>query len=324
MKKMILFLILLLLIGCERRTLIDPDLISLRLNINYTVAGIHPPGTTVWFFPHESSSGPIQFRTHDTVATVRLWPGAYSVLAINKTELDHSGINFRKMDDYYTAEVYGETRELPPAFIIPEYAAAIYEPDILTVDHIAELQITNDMEFTCKQPVLELKPQIVVPRVIMTVYIKGVKNLAQTGSYVLLNGIAQGYNFSTEITTAIPAAQLQELGNRSYNEGSTADGCVTASFNSFGTTSIQARSNSEISATLFLKLRNGTYFPAVSRVVTDKIVWDRSGGQALMYIYIGKGIDPGDEIITLPEVSDSGLDVNVDSWGKEIVIDIPI
>lgn len=296
-----------------------------QITIDWSKANINPNGASVWIFPHDGGK-PIVFLTNDTRDSVKLRRGKYSLLVFNETITEHQFIRFRGTNHYSTFEAYCKPTTVTGKYVKADSDPSASTPNLLASDHLDYLEITTEMIENNDRPQLNFTPKRVVSLVSITIHIQGVENAAKSGSAVSLSGIAEGVNLSTGKRSSSAVRHMAPLNNREFYPENPKSGTLSASFNTFGLTDMQTRGNGvENLISIYIKLRDGSSLPTIERNVTDKI--ERVEGVELKFkITMGAENLPEFELPDVPDanISGPGFDAEVEDWGEEENVDLPI
>lgn len=314
--------------SCDtRRELLEESKVWVRVSLDWEQAGISPEGASVWFFPQTQGGKPKVLLTNNTLDSISLPIGSYSVLVFNETINGHDYIAFRGTDSYNSFEAFAK-----PVTINGKYTRDGGEeivastPGILAAAHLDQFDITPEMSLPGQVSILEFSPKRLISTVSLTVHIKGMNNAASGGHAASLSGMASSVFLATETTSADPTVHYFTLNNRAFYPNSGDDGTMSATFYAFGLTNMLLTRAAETRnlLSLYFLLLDGSDHILTDIDVTDKIEIVEATTGLILYIELGQ---KGSPFITLPDVLDfgsSGFDVDVDQWGEQVTIDVPI
>lgn len=323
--------LLLLLSGCDtRREILDDESVWVRVNLDWKNADARPNGATVWFFPHRADLKPVALRTHETTDSIRLRMDNYSVLVFNETEKDHGGMHFRGIDRYETFEAYSVPVLQRNTPVVVDGETLVSAPDPLLVDQQDNLDITMNMIHADQRPLLKFAPQPKLYTLQLSVYIHGLDNVLPTASSATLSGLSGGLLLTGGDYSPERVTQQFAFNRLAWDPGSYQKGTLYARFLLFGIDGMTVRqgvaNNNKLK--LYLKLRDGSTF-TLERNVGD-LISRGSGSELALELHVGLGTSDKDPIIVVPDVpdkdpgADSGFDADVDDWGDEVIIEIPV
>ena len=300
---------LLMLTGCSRRDILDDYPVSgVEISLDWNgVTNKLPEGVRVIFYPKNAEGRKIDTYLSVKGGKVKVPPGRYSVVVYN---YDTETVQIRGEEAYETIEAFtGHCNGLG----IAGTEQLVWGPDPLYVVRIDDLKIENSEE----ELQLNWKPKLVV----------------KTYSFKLK---VQGLEYVSSIVGSIEGmSSCYDLGLGCGKAGDSPiyfAGEVTGSFTVFGTSEgVISRAGNAIKLTLaFVKTDNKVQKMEVD--ITEVIANSESGGSG--------GDDDGDEPfkeIELPvedEVKvdkpdssgggDGGFDGNVDGWGDDEEVILPV
>lgn len=336
-KRLVLYALLLLssalFEGCDTRRHIHQDeWVSVEFSIDWgnlakasKSGDVTPNGATVVFFP---TSGileePMFKQTNYTSDKVNLPVGRYNVIVFNETINGHDYIQFRGIDNYDTIEAYWETTRVKTEYSRANNDEMILDTeDLLLVDRVEQFEITyinSDQGDVMK---LNFLPVLVNRKMSVLAHIKGMVNTSRkTSSLLYIEGMALGYNLWSGAPTRDKSTHLMSLGNKTFYDGSTTDGTMSASFYTFGDAASETKADDDNIARLSFALRDGTTHPDIEINISDQL------NSASDLREINVEIGTGDPEISLPDADDlefvgSGMDAEVGDWGDDIIIDLP-
>lgn len=325
---LILFVGILLLIGllgsCDtRREILEEEGVWVRVEMDWSQSQLTSRnGASIWFFPRNGSK-PIVKLTHEEIDSVKLSRGDYSLIVFNETIYDHNYIAFRGVDKYETFEAYA--KPITPSNRYNKSSQSASSPDLLAIARVDRFSVTREATRGLR-PLIHVMPKQVINLVTVIVHVKGLDNVAASGSALSLGGLSDGVNLSTGRATTIPVTHLATLNAKTFNAGSFTEGTMTAQFNSFGLIKALDGTNSgQNIVTLYFRLRgklpNGSYDLQPMEInVTDIIYQSESEYKVVVEIK---------DKVVIPYVPDennpgSGFDADVEDWGPPIITEIPL
>jgi len=278
-----------LLSSCERDHLYyaSAEMAEVNLQIDWTKAGLKPNGATVFAYNEDGTLYKHFDPFSDPNGGVILLPlGRYKLVVMNDTpeELSEtmtftgegnvntllaSGVS----DKTKTAKLHAQTRGTEDEY-------CIMSPDTLAVGEYTDLVINNEMlEYYYDRPEgdavfpydhdVVITPQRVTSLSNIKVHVKGLK-YAKGTTMSFLRGTSGGYYLGRGEYSSEPVSYGFILNNRTFDEGSTTDGVISASFNTFGLRPITRAGDIRYYLDINFVLINGEEYP-MSFDVTDQI-----------------------------------------------------
>jgi hypothetical protein len=323
-----------LLAGCDtRRDIVDDHGVWVRLEADWTPAGMCPEGTSFYVFSQETGERTALLLTNEmnsdnvTLDSVKLHAGRYSLLVINETERLHDYLSFRGTERYLTAEAYANPLALPEGSRYARGVAAqasaathtaVAASEVLAAAHLDHFEVDYDMIRSYARPLLQFTPRRLNIVVEVIVHVQNIGSLhtgaQQAGS---LNNMAGGVFLATETPNNIPATHWFTL----TPDPDLNNGTLRATFATFG-----VLNNETNTIALYLLLRDGTEYTA-ARDVTAQLHRDGTTLETRLTVEIGLDM-PNDPLIILPDIptGDDGMfEVDVGGWDNNTDdIDIPI
>lgn len=294
-----------------------------RVNVDWSKAGIEPEGASFCFYPEREGMNPIRLETHTTLDSMKLRIDNYRVLVFNETANSHENIFFRGMDKYETVEACAQPIEVPDKYSKETEERAVTNLDILAVERLTDFEITDQMMEDDERPTLNFVPESRMHVVTLTIRAKGLENVSLGGSIGSLSGMTGAINLSQVEQDSDPVTHYFNFNDITFDEGSNTEGTMSATLSTFGPLRTVASKSENIKnvVTLYFKLRDGTEQTPIEYDITDLIDQAIEANDDLN-IEIGSG-----DIIEFPYVEDtggSGINVNVGDWGDETIIDTPV
>lgn len=335
-----LLTVFLLFLSCERRPLVDPEYsvnyAEVTVEFDWELAGMQPTGMTAIFYPTDGGT-PLIHKTGDVVSTVRLREGTYRVVGFNYSFDEFDGILFRGTETYETIEAYATPQKDVTTRGGTRVTGVTAHPDILAVDRIENLEITQEMIRQTTEMVrsrntrgavtlagtdtraaahVVLTPVRVVAPGYVKVHLKGLSYVRSARG--VMTGLSSSYFLGGGQASPESCTMVFDFGTPTYNEGAKADGTVEGSFTTFGllpedaATRSQGRYGLLFSATLADKEQTSfeQYFD-VTKLIRQEV-------DVNLNILLRLDIEIGEVEVPEVEPEDEGaFDVNVGDWGEE-------
>ncbi len=328
-----LLLFVVLFAGCDtRRQIFNEAWVSVEFSIDWenlakaSKSGeVTPNGATVVFYPTSGLLEEPMFKlTNFTEDKVNLPVGRYNIIVFNETINGHDYIQFTGTESYDTFEAYWETTRVKAEYSRADNDEMIMDTeDMLFVDRMEQFEITYANSDRGDVMTLNFAPELVNREMTVLAHIKGMANISKAKSSLLyVEGMALGYNMWSGTSTQDKTTHLMSLGNKSYYDGSSTDGTMSASFYTFGDAASETKADDDNIARLSFALQDGTTHPDIEINISDQLNSASDIGE--INIEIGNG----DSEISLPDVVDmevvgAGMDAEVGGWGEDIVIELP-
>lgn len=358
--------LLLTMSGCERRELIEEmyQTAKLRVAIDWSAASLDPQNdpegdlyrASVWLF---SKDGPIfngksykEYRLNSCLGgEIDVPVGHYSALVFNNSVSEFSScVGFRGTDRYETFEYYLRP-DARSSQLRNDLVASQLEPDILAVWRIDELEVTPDVVVFTRtrtktktkgnetaaatrtselaDALLNVQPTRLTHTSHVEVHVKQLRSVASAEGAI--QGLAGGVYLASGHVADEPITSPVTLTGHTYDAGSTVDGTLWGTFNTFGPLPDPTATYAlELSFTLTAPFNGSTTYPTppaapfrydiTQQVLLALPVDDPTVGLDFD-IQIGFGLTPDEEVITLPVVSTGsggGFSAVVEGWGEEV------
>lgn len=323
-----LILLCLIFSSCDTRWKIyDKFEVWVHVKIDWSNLSQRPNGTTIAFFPQTRTDlKPIFLITNSINDSIRLPEDTYSILVFNETLTGHDNLAFKGTTRYETFEAYIKPITTKVDYYIPEGEYLVASPSVLAIDRLENFRVTQAAILSKAKITLNFKPQKVLSSTILKVHIKGMNNVAKKGSMASISGLANGMNLSTGKLSTTPVTQVFTLNSKLFESGSTTNGTMSGSFICFGM--VEQGTGIQNTVSLYFRLRNETDLDRIERNVTGRIEIIEEELHTIYKVEIGLEA-PQDAIIVLPNVPDTekpgaGFDADVNDWGDEEVVDVPL
>lgn len=310
---------LLILPSCERDHLYyaSTEMAEVNVVIDWEKAGIKPNGATVYAYTED---GQLYKRfdpfSDPTNGKIQLPLGRYKLVVMNDTPeelsetmtfsgqgLWNSLLASGVKDVTKTAKLMAQTRS--------DDDYCIKSPDTLAVGRYMDLEIRDDMLqycydrptngglFTYERDVV-IQPKLVTSTLDIKVHVKGLK-YAKGTTMSFLRGSSAGYYMGRDEYATTPVCYGFILNNRTFDEGSSTDGTISASFNIFGMPEWAENETGKCFLDINFVMVNGDE-NTVSIDVTNQIKADLET-QVQVQVKMNLDLD-----VTLPEAVDQGDD----------------
>lgn len=314
--------------SCERRELTYYNEAEITLTADWSKADMQEEkdyGATLVIYPVGGGKPRIVLMGERDRTTIRLTEGHYDMVLFNRSFDDFNTIDFRGVESLETLEAYAKKVETRSGTRVITAA-----PDKLASAVIRDFEVTANMlgnyvpatsrgadaplcpEGTCR---IELAPLPLTYNVKVELRVKGINNLQR--ATCTLHGVP----LSVFLADGSPGAELglQEFqaGNTELDEGSLTEGTVNGTLNLFGLDEEQLHSITMKA----LLVDNKT---VVEQQITDLNVSKDTDDKNVVTLYLEATTEE-----PLPDVkpeggSDSGFGADVDEWGNEHQVEIPV
>lgn len=335
----LLYFLLLTLSSCERRELTYYEVSEINVMVDWSNSGLNeeeqPYGATTVFYPRGGGEPKI-FRMGDRSGeVVRLPMGVYDVVIFNRSFDDFGNISFRGTDSYHTLEAYArkvETRRDNASRT--ETRTIVGSPDELAAGTLEGFTVTEDMLGNYSQTTygrakslrtaentadentytIRLRPRKLTREVVAVLHIEGLNNIRV--ATCRLDGVAESVFLASGEVSAHTVTQEFSPSDIAYTPGSPFDGTLKGTFEVFG-----LRDSDDHHLHLDALLVDGK---TVHTGDYDEVqVEEKENGEGTVSLHVNVTTEK------IPDVkpeggSGSGFDVNVDGWGDDIGVDIPI
>ncbi len=320
--------IIVALISCHRRDIVDRSLISsdVLVSLDWSNMSETPSGMTLIFYPDDGSD-PIVIQSNSvSQSVVSLTCAEYNILAFNQIPSDFSTLSFTGLDSFDSASVYAATTSSSVAL---RSGATHHEPEELAASTYTEYSVTRDISSAQTKAdtlnhvdTLSLKPVVVVRHTQVRVNIEGHSYLQSTSAS--LSGMADGYNFSSQQSLSSTATHsLSDWSSEESDEGSTS-GVITTTFTSFGLTSWSTSTRNDYgwSGTIdmdMLLVDGSTVVSHTASLDNRVTVLDNTDHlSTTIFIELGFGSDSDDDPPSLPQVDSSSSSSDANSFNADV------
>lgn len=227
------------LVSCQREHLYysATNCATVKIGVDWSGTGLAPNGLSVFAYNEDGSL----YRRFDpfsdpTTAYVSLPTGKFNLVLMNDTPEEFAAtMDFKGMDRFDTfraCSVESRANEF------------IVSPDTLAVSVIRDVVVTPDMiDYFYEKPsdfvdentaaILSSAPRNVISNVNIRAHVKGLQ-YAKGTTISYLRGVSGGFYLGEEKNTDELVSHAFILNNRKFDEGSTTDGVISASFSTFG------------------------------------------------------------------------------------------
>ena len=336
-KQMVLMVVgFLMLTSCHYKDLYLEDIEEERAEIRVPVDWSRffetkPTGMTVMAFPDDEQGKPTVALSNDLAyADLPLSAGYYHVLVFNQSIDEFGSFHFEGMDKYSTACVkanplstkWDRSRTDEPIIRNPEWLAAGRLNHVVVTD---EMVSSVDSIFVTDT----VKPRDAIYTIHVRIHVKGIYNILS--AQASLDGMADGFVFSTHKPTATRRTQLLEHWTFTKNKDNPANGLLSAKIKSFGLPDGHQNLPAENVLQLTLLLVDNKTKLNYTFEVGDKFQRgkeDESSG-ILLPTADEENLDLSLSIDSkIPDVkpegssSGGGFDAKVDDWGDDIDINV--
>lgn len=324
-----------MLTSCHYKDLYDEDIDEEKAEVKVPVDWgeffeTKPTGMTVMAFPEDEHRPTVALSNDLESAEMPLSAGDYRVLVFNQSTDEFGSFHFEGMDKFSTAcikanelssEWYGNGMD----------KSIIVNPEWLAAGRLEHVSVTDEMVDSSDSIYVTdtVRPQDAIYRIYVHIHVKGIYNIRSARAS--LDGMADGYVFSTNKPTATRKTQLLEHWNIVQDKDNPANGVLSAKIRSFGLPDGHRNLPTENVLRLSLLLVDNKTRCDFTFEVGDKFKRgdeDEDNGIHLPTadeenLDLSLGIET-----TLPDVkpegssSGGGFDAKVDDWGDDIDIDV--
>ena len=316
-----------------------------------------PTGMSVWSYPKDGGS-PIKNQSNSVdQIDIALREGIYDIVVFNQIPSDFGTIGFRNTEDLSKFEVYAVDEVTSKWYVSkaesqenilrqPEkFAVIVYRDFEVTEDMVEETRISRykaKHETPGAETKIETKSHLtLIPRRVtydakINIRVKGIQNLRSVRAAV--SNMAEGYETNKNRGNIIPATHII---SESTKQGSYGDGLVTMTYTTFGL--MGDKDNPLYTSTNFEYWKGKLHLEVLlvdNKTVKEfdfdlddsivKIIERNAGdGTPLIELELLIDGDLGLPPIELPDVepeggSAGGFSAEVEDWGDEEIVDIPI
>ncbi len=322
---------------------------KVRVNVDWSeFKEDSPNGMTLFLYPANDASDPIQHITHTTThAVFELMPDNYTVMVHNQSAAEFGLVAFRDMGDPNTAWVYPTRRTsnwyspIDDEILVnnPEWLAFDREEAVVTPEMVdGGMDYDEDHDHSTARLVEEeegeegeegeangdetviatMVPQNVVYTLHVSVRIKGAHNFR--AARAAFSGLADGYYIGKEEYSSGKVTHMMDdwtLKERTTNTDGIQMATITSQITCFGLPT--GHSGVALDNTLRLSILLVDNETRVNRMFyVGNRIYQRTTNGSPLHLYLDLEMSG-----TLPDVdpatgdSESGFDVNVDDWGEE-------
>jgi hypothetical protein len=314
---------------------------------------------SVWFFPDDDSERlPYVMTTDEIVDSISLPPGRYHILAFNglleyspartvQNSASFQHIGFRGTERYETFEAFCRT----PLILSSRYSRApgdvsapMAAPEMLAADHYRDaatgdvLSLTTEMVDKDIRPTLNFVPVPIVAMLRVVVHVQNLISAAtiEGANIASVNGLAESVFLASGRKGTALVAHYFNINHRQFYENSETDGTLRGESLTFGLLEEEDGANVANMLGLYFTLRDGYPLPVMERDITGRLEEEEQIDgkiQLTFYVEVGTGVsgspndpDPPVELPTTPDTGGAGseFDVEIDSWGDNIIFDLDL
>lgn len=335
----LLFFLMLTLSSCERRELTYYEVSEIAVTADWSNSGLNEDeqqhGATTIFYPRDGGEPKI-FRMGDRSGeVVRLPMGVYDVVIFNRSFDDFGNISFRGTDSYHTLEACARKMETRRDNISrTETRTIVSSPDELAAGTLEGFTVTEDMLGNYSQTTygratpsraaenapdentytIRLRPKKLTREVVAVLHIEGLNNIRV--ATCRLDGVAESVFLASGEVAAHTVTQEFTPSDMAYAPGSPFDGTLKGTFEVFG---LRASGNHHLHLDALLVDGKTVYTDDYDRVKVE----EKENGEGTVSLHVNVTTEK------IPDVkpeggSGSGFEVDVDGWGEDIGVDIPI
>ncbi len=365
MRRLALYIIAILsTLACERRELEESfdDTAKIPVSIDWSLTDLDPTTDTenlyrasVYLFansgtPFDGASYKEYKLSNATYDEISVPMGEYSVVIFNNSTSEFSSnVDFRGKESYNDFEYYAKDDETRTQTTDESYKL---EPDILAAWRTESFTVTSDMVLLSRgvsstqstydatkaegdlTQLTEVQPERLSQSVIVRVYATNINSAASAAGKMI--GMSHSVKMASGSSSEEGASQSFAFESRVYDEGSTKNGYVEATFESLGMIDqVDGEYYVEVRFTLTEEYDYSLYYPALTESayrfnVTDQV--EAQADELTILILLGfdgaEGDGDGDgdddnDNIELPQLNISGGFLpNIGAWGDEIPVEI--
>lgn len=328
--------------SCYRRPLEEEYKATIPIGADWTKAELTPQNVTVLFYNQNTGNLVLehQFEHNDQriQSHVDLPVGIYTVVLFNEIREQVSGVGIRGYENFETLEAYAKPN--PNAITRGADGPIVHEPGILATVIVTDFEVTSDMVAYTRYSATRPPDEVLVPPVETLVDLIPERKVCQLQAFVHVDGInnarmpvlayihnmAEGYSFRKDQNITLPVSHQFTLDNRVYDVGSTQNGTITATINTFGvlgernTVNDQPEDKPIVFDMYFMLVDQERTIVNRTFDVTPAIGFSPENNGSIT-LDLGIGIEQ-----PLPEVipggtEDSGFGADLVDWG---IIDVPL
>lgn len=321
--------------SCTNKELSEkqPSTARVRVNTDWNnFSSIEKPtGMSVLVYDINGKAVRTALTNDITHADFELIPGIYKVLAYNQSPSEFGTVRFDNMETWDAAAVYAEAtksawyKSKAPEQVLttPEWIgtgnAENLEVNVGMVKASPSIRKTKGTEYPETNILCTLEPKNIIYTVSVTVYIKGIHNLK--AARASLDGMAAGYMLGEGQPSEDVCTHLLEDWTITRNTSDPTQGYIKTDITSFGLPYGHKGNASENSLKLSLLLVDNQTKLDYEFPVGDNF---QKGEDTVLRLEIIKTLDNALPDVKPENGASGGFDVNVDDWGDEDIIDIPV
>ena len=332
---MLMVSVFLLLTSCHYKDLYPGDIEDGKAEIRVPVdwSGFFetkPTGMSVIAFPDDGQRPTVALSNDLGHADMPLSVGDYHVLVFNQSIDEFGTFHFEGMDNYATACVKANSLSTKWDESRTD-ESFIRNPEWLAAGRLTHVAVTDEMVSAIDSIFVTdtVKPRDAIYTIHVCIHVKGIYNIHSAKA--LLDGMADGYVFSTNKPTVTRRTQLLEHWTFTQDKDNPSNGLLSAKIKSFGLPDGHKNLPAENVLRLSLLLVDNKTKLNYTFEVGDKFRRSKEGESNDIHLPTG---DEKDLYLALsidnkiPDVkpegnsSGGGFDVKVDDWGDDIDIDV--
>ncbi len=329
-----IFLSLIVISSCRRELCYDYHPFNdVTMEVDWKNFNETPSGMTAMFYPVDGGE-PTVYSTHNIhKAKFDVRTGTYNVILFNQSPSEFSGIGFHYMDKYDTAEIYAVELESKTWYTRNESEIVVVEPEPFALATYENFEVIDDDSGLSTADVnsLFLTPRTINVRGRVEVHVDGVYNLRSVRGCI--KGIATGVIMHSYTAVGSESTHLLEHWQCFSDADNPTIGTIVTEFSSFGLSNMNLSKTENTWKNLILDISvllvdNSTVldyrFP-----IGEIIDLTDNKKEIVLKINIERDPDSGNAPLDLPDVppsggGSSGFDADMDSWGDEIEIQVPV
>lgn len=301
-------------------------------------SGFTEPMATLMIYP---SAEPVVWMEDPKQKILSLAEGDYQVLVLNDyiypdNKNFRKNIQYRGTDSFDSFEAYATPEALP--FRASPGERVVKNPDTLATRSTVELGIEGRRSFRLRykngkissssssdliDDSLRFTPCRVVHKCNVIVRVVNIRALNGAGKVkASLRGFAGSNFLANRMPGAEPVTHHFNLNNRIYTNGAIYDGIISGSFSTFGPPLDIPERKYELE--IYVQYPSGREAPSIIFDITDQIIPQK---ERMMQERKKNNPIMGDLIVNVTlalENDNPDWNINVDDWGDEIIIPLPI
>ncbi len=331
-----IFLSLIVISSCRRELCYDyRPFTDVVMEVDWSKFVETPSGMTAMFYP-KGGGEPVTYSTHNIhKSTFALRTGIYDVILFNQRPAEFATLGFRGMDRFETAEVYAKEVESKTWYSKTDVETVSYEPEPFAVAIYENLEVTEEMRDRTDSKAgacdLIMTPMTVTNRAIVTIHIDGLYNLRSARGSV--TGMAEGLMMSSSAANDTEVTHLLEAWQCFADADNPAQGRIVTDYRTFGMPGMKLRNAVNLWGDAFLNvsllLVDNSTVKDYSFPVGENVRLDEQTNEIVLRISLERESEDSPAPVVLPDVkpadgSSSGFDADMDSWGDEIGVVVPV